>query len=454
MKYQQPYGIEDSNASYYNGIAGKRLGSIPPALAFEQPMRELVSAISNAGINPADTDLTQFVKAIRSGKLNYLTDTGPTNQLVGTPILPLDAYNAGLPIRIKVGHTNTGPVTLNVSNRGAVAVVKANGSALAANDILGGQILEVIHDGVNFQIVNFLGLSAGSTTNNFFTLNLPYVVDTGTPNALVGPYSPAITTLTAGLLISIRVINAINGPTTITVNANPPKAVTHGDGTPLGVGNAAVGQILLLVYDGIKFQLTGEGGIPPSDVVKYANFPWASWLNSAPMNPGNYLGGDLTQFYPRPMCPWAAGSGDPAITPAMNLSNGTFTCPAGLGGNWMFHCAILAAHCTYYLHVPPNLGGTFDYTATAPQQIRLYRGAVPPHAPPGYWTPDESNVIAGGIACPINPRITTDAGLTGSMLTMAHLNPGDTVQIGVQNNDPDVVLNRFVFNAIRLGKAS
>ena len=81
----------------------------------------------------------------------------------------------------------------------------------------------------------------------------------------------------------------------------------------------------------------------------------------------------------------------------------------------MFHCAILAAHCTYYLHVPPNLGGTFDYTATAPQQIRLYRGAVPPHAPPGYWTPDESNVIAGGIACPINPRITTDAGLTGSM---------------------------------------
>ena len=90
MKYQQPYGVTDPNASYINGdpTVG-RAGSIPPAAAFEYPMRELLNVITNSNVVPDNGDLAQLAKAIRSQALNYLEDSGTVNNIVVSPILPL-----------------------------------------------------------------------------------------------------------------------------------------------------------------------------------------------------------------------------------------------------------------------------------------------------------------------------------------------------------------------------
>ena len=77
MKYQQPYGVSDPNASYLNGNPSTgTMGSIPPAASIEYDMREIIEVISRANSRSyvdftgapcaaaADTDLQQLRKAI------------------------------------------------------------------------------------------------------------------------------------------------------------------------------------------------------------------------------------------------------------------------------------------------------------------------------------------------------------------------------------------------------
>lgn len=72
MKYNQPFGIPDPNASYVNGDPSiGREGSIPPAESIEYPQREIVAVIQYAyeqqfpNCNaPANSDLAQLLEAI------------------------------------------------------------------------------------------------------------------------------------------------------------------------------------------------------------------------------------------------------------------------------------------------------------------------------------------------------------------------------------------------------
>ena len=81
MKYQPPYGITDPNAGYINGNPAAGIeGSIPPAAAFEFPMREIVSAIQYSNFTPSDGDLQQLLKAIRSQFLNFVVDQGASQR--------------------------------------------------------------------------------------------------------------------------------------------------------------------------------------------------------------------------------------------------------------------------------------------------------------------------------------------------------------------------------------
>lgn len=65
MKYNQPHNETDPNASYkdFNLDTGEA-GSIPPAIAIEAPQREIVAAITAAGLTPDPDDLTQLSQAI------------------------------------------------------------------------------------------------------------------------------------------------------------------------------------------------------------------------------------------------------------------------------------------------------------------------------------------------------------------------------------------------------
>lgn len=66
MKYNAPFGAANPDAPYINGNPSIGLaGSIPPAESIEFPQREIVKAIIDAGMVPANDDLGQLSKAIR-----------------------------------------------------------------------------------------------------------------------------------------------------------------------------------------------------------------------------------------------------------------------------------------------------------------------------------------------------------------------------------------------------
>ncbi|MBP3403829.1 MAG: hypothetical protein J6L82_07965, partial [Alphaproteobacteria bacterium] len=67
MKYNQPHNETDPNATYkdFNLDTGEA-GSIPPAIAIEAPQREIVAAITAAGLTPDGNDNTQLSQAIKA----------------------------------------------------------------------------------------------------------------------------------------------------------------------------------------------------------------------------------------------------------------------------------------------------------------------------------------------------------------------------------------------------
>ena len=204
--------------------------------------------------------LPSVPSSVLNGTWNYVADTGTANHLIATfaPPAPIpSAYVAGMNFRIKASANNSGATDINVNGLGVVAIKRAGGAALTTGDVLSGQILDLTYDGVNFQMANYLGVSAGTTTNNFTSVNIPYVLDTGTSNAIIASYSPAITSAqqVAGLFISVKLANAITGACTINVNGLGVKPVVLGDTTNPPASVFVPGEVLMLVYDGFEYQI-------------------------------------------------------------------------------------------------------------------------------------------------------------------------------------------------------
>lgn len=80
---------------------------------------------------------------------------GGTADVITITLTPtLSAYTAGQGFRFISSGANTTNVTLNVDSIGAAAVNKVGGTALIAGDIPSGAIVEVVHDGTDFELTN------------------------------------------------------------------------------------------------------------------------------------------------------------------------------------------------------------------------------------------------------------------------------------------------------------
>jgi len=88
------------------------------------------------------------------GALPYAADTGSADAYAIVLDPALTALIPGMPIFLKAANTNTGASTINVNGLGAVAIKKNVSTALAAGDIVAGQVVCVTYDGTNFQLVN------------------------------------------------------------------------------------------------------------------------------------------------------------------------------------------------------------------------------------------------------------------------------------------------------------
>jgi len=155
LKYSQPYGVSDPNASYTNGNPSTgTMGSIPPAAAIENPQREIVNTISSTGIiTPGDGDLSQLAKAIQSGQLNFEHDTGTANNYATNMSPNPGSYFEGLMVILKMLNTNTGPSVLNLNSLGNKPIVRSDGSPLVGDDIVAGFYICFLYDGTSFRMV-------------------------------------------------------------------------------------------------------------------------------------------------------------------------------------------------------------------------------------------------------------------------------------------------------------
>ena len=254
MKYQPPYGLTDPNAPYINGNPAAGIeGSIPPAAAFEYPMREIVSLIANSNLTPSDADLLQLLKSVRRQWINYAVDTGTANAMAVTMTPPLDTYMAGFPLRVAVAVTNTGATSINVGGLGARAVKRPDGSDLQPGDIVAGMIANLVDSGSVFQLQNALHGVAG--TSNTFSVGIPYAADTGAVNAILAIYSPAITTITEGNYIAVKVAHTNTGAVTMAVNALAALPLNRQDGQPLQAGDIFINETILIENHGTYYQL-------------------------------------------------------------------------------------------------------------------------------------------------------------------------------------------------------
>lgn len=100
----------------------------------------------------AGFDLLPPPSYIAEDRSTYSVDTGVANAYIATPPTAITAYNAGLRVRLKAANANTGASTVNVSGLGVKQIVRSDGSALQAGDIVAGQILDLTYDGTAFRL--------------------------------------------------------------------------------------------------------------------------------------------------------------------------------------------------------------------------------------------------------------------------------------------------------------
>ena len=235
--------------------------------------------ISKLGSAPFFPTLPQVPYQVQQGTYVYAgQDTGLANAYVITfaPGQPIpSAYTAGMKVSFKALNACTGASTINVNGLGNVSIRRASGVALSTGDIVSGGVVELTYDGTYFQMANYLG--AGATSNTTTAVNIPYVVDTGSANAIVATYSPAITSgqQVAGLTIEVKLANTITGACTINVNGLGAKNIVTGDIANPPNGVYVAGEVLLLIYDGTQYQIANSTSLvyrkPSSNVTIYVN---------------------------------------------------------------------------------------------------------------------------------------------------------------------------------------
>ena len=182
MKYNQPWGISDPNASYINGnpTLGVR-GSIPPAASIENPQREIVNVLLDVGLAaPTDADLAQLSKAVRYMRPQYLVDTGAVNAIAVTmnpapAAWPTAANIAVNPLAffVTMAATNSNAaVTIAIAGlAGTKAVVKRDGTLPAVNDLVTASTYLMVFDGTKVRVAAMLPSDAGSGGASLFSVD-------------------------------------------------------------------------------------------------------------------------------------------------------------------------------------------------------------------------------------------------------------------------------------------
>lgn len=141
----------------------------------------------------------------------YATDSVGTDSYAISPSPSVAAYVEGQKFTFKAGTANTGTASLNVSGLGARTIKKNLSLNLNNNDILAGQIVEVVYDGTNMQmtspnnIAKFSGSSGTNTSSATFPITFAHGCSTTpvqTRVTLISNQNAAWSTYDSGVYVS------------------------------------------------------------------------------------------------------------------------------------------------------------------------------------------------------------------------------------------------------------
>lgn len=132
-------------------------------------------------------------------------DTGVANGYILSFASPYSGYSNGMLIYWIPGANNTGASTINVNGFGPVNITNPSGSALGANQIIAGQITEIIYYQTGFQLIsvaNFTGVTIG-TFGTETVINSASTTDLGSATAHVVSVSGTTTITSFGTSASL-----------------------------------------------------------------------------------------------------------------------------------------------------------------------------------------------------------------------------------------------------------
>lgn len=126
--------------------------SVLPAAEFNSIVNELKNIVSSSSQVLTGADVAQIAKGMANyvANGNFYTDSGSANTYVLTVVgskFAATGYTNGFTVMFKVGNSNTGASTVNVSGLGIKPIKKNNGASdLSSGDMTAGNIVELVYD--------------------------------------------------------------------------------------------------------------------------------------------------------------------------------------------------------------------------------------------------------------------------------------------------------------------
>lgn len=212
---------------------------------------------------------------IQDQSFTYAIDTGSLNTVV-VALSPTIVSNATVSASFQAAVTNTGATTIDCGF-GALPLLTNSFGALTGGELIaGGTYTAIFNTALNSYILMNSSLS-DITPVQVQQLVFNLAADTGSVNAYMGIYNPAITTLETGTPLTLFAIAAGNtGASTLNVNGTP-VAIVNQQGSPLIGGEILTGGVYNFQYSNISgvFTLLNSsaavaGGISATQVQQLA----------------------------------------------------------------------------------------------------------------------------------------------------------------------------------------
>ena len=240
------YSASDKGTSHAQGVALDAYGRLQ---AWADGAYKIVIKTA-AGVTLYTFD--NVVYGYDDGELKWGGTSGGTGNAQTVTISSVTALTSGLRVIFIAGASNSGATTLNVSGLGAVAIKRLDGTtALSTNDILSGDIVDVIYDtgaGGRFRMLNpapnrtaFYGGASG-----------------GSANAQTITVSPSISGVSTGMTFDFYAGFNNTGSTTLNVNGTGAVTIYKDNLKALEPDDLIAGLMYRVIYYSASYFLVGR----------------------------------------------------------------------------------------------------------------------------------------------------------------------------------------------------